>query len=281
MGLDRSFDRRRRRAELGTDSDRAQAEPAGDVRVKDGAGAPVPGATVEVAEVAFRSNATTGTDGSVTLRIPADAQVQWVVGFKSKVGFDYFENYDNRSQTVFNPLPAEVTLTLEAVQSVRIKAIGSSRQPVPGVVIKPARLARSGKKGIVQAGLCATLTATTDKDGVAYFDWLPTGPGDTVFNIVPTCGYSSIDPLIYEPLRASRPGCPGTACHVFERDGAIRRWAPRGADPSQGQRFGPRRTGAERPNGPHRRRWPVCPGRTSRVRVHRGGESTMHGPRKA
>ena len=45
------------------------------VRVKDAAdGQPVPGATVEAAEMLFRTHATAGADGTATLRIPADAQ---------------------------------------------------------------------------------------------------------------------------------------------------------------------------------------------------------------
>ena len=93
MGLDRLFDRRR--AQRNTEPIRIVLKPSRrvTVRIKDGDRCAGPGATVEAAEVAFRSHATSGSDGSVMIRIPADAQVDWVIGFKPKTGFDYFENY--------------------------------------------------------------------------------------------------------------------------------------------------------------------------------------------
>ncbi len=216
MGLDRSFDRRR--AERSKEPARIMLKPsrAVTVRVKDAAGAPVPGATVEAAERQFRTHDTTGADGSATLRIPADAQVEWVVGFQPGAGFDYFENYDKRAFTENRPLPSEVNLTLLAAPPLRIKVVDSKGGPVAGLVIKPIHLYRTGKKDSVHARLCESVSAATDPQGVASFDWLPTGLGLTRFTIDRQAGYSCPDDLQYDPggraeitarvLRATRLG---------------------------------------------------------------------------
>jgi beta-lactamase regulating signal transducer with metallopeptidase domain len=199
MGLDGSFDRRR--SLQSKEPARIVLKPsrAVTVRVKDGTGAPVSGATVEAAETRFRIHATTDALGAATLRIPADARIDWVLGFKPKAGFDYFETYDLRMRREFRPLPDEVVLTLEATQGVRIKSVDSSGHPVPGVVIGPTALSRIGKKDRVRARLCTTASVVTDRRGVASFDWLPRGLGLTTFAIIPTVGYSCPDPLVYDP----------------------------------------------------------------------------------
>ena len=105
MGLDRSFDRRR--AQRNTEPIRIVLKPSRPVtvRVKDATGAPVPGATVEAAEMAFRTHATLGPDGHSDFA--HSGRCRGRVGDRvptSKVGFDYFENYEKRSQTVFRSL---------------------------------------------------------------------------------------------------------------------------------------------------------------------------------
>ena len=44
-------------------------------------------------------------------------------------------------------------------ERMRIKAVDSNGQPVPGIVIKPRRLYRIGKKDSVHARLCVTISA--------------------------------------------------------------------------------------------------------------------------
>ena len=87
------------------------------VRVRTADGQPVPGATVEAAEMLFRTDATAGPDGTATLRIPADAHVDWVVGFQPRIGFDYFENYQKKALNEAGPLPDMVMLTLDGAQA--------------------------------------------------------------------------------------------------------------------------------------------------------------------
>ncbi len=162
MGLDASFDRRH--SQRSKEAARIVLKPsrAVRVRVKDAAGAPAPGATVEAAERLFRTHTTAGADGIATLRIPADAHVWWVLAFRSGAGLDYFENYDKAASDASGPPPEEVILTLEAAPTVRIKTADSRGQGVAGVGIKPALLFATGKKGGLDARLCTTLRAVTD-----------------------------------------------------------------------------------------------------------------------
>ena len=117
------------------------------VRVRDAAGAPVAGATVEAVERLFRTHATAGAGGIATLRIPADAHVDWVVAFRPGTGLDYFENYNEVGTAAKIPLPDELILTLEAGPIVRIKTVDSKGQPVAGVGIKPAASLRDREGG--------------------------------------------------------------------------------------------------------------------------------------
>jgi hypothetical protein len=210
MGLDNSF--AQRLAYRIKEGVRIVLKPSRPVivRVRTADGQPVPGATVEAAEMLFRTDATAGPDGTATLRIPANAHVDWVVGFQPRIGFDYFENYQKKALNKAGPLPDMVMLTLDGAQSVRVKAVDSNGQPVPGIVIKPRRLYGIGKKDGVSAGWCATMKAMTDRQGIASFDWLPKGLGRTTFTINPQGHYSCPDSPVYDP-----PGPADLTAHVL------------------------------------------------------------------
>jgi protocatechuate 3,4-dioxygenase beta subunit len=200
MGLDDSFDRRRVQRSTKPARIVLKASRVVTVRVKDGAGAPVPGATVEAVEKLFRTHATAGADGVATLRIPADAHVDSVLAFRPGAGLDYFENYEKRGMDASGPLPEEVILTLEAAPRVRIRTVDSKGQAVAGVGIKPARLYANGKIDSLDARLCTTVRAVTDGQGIATFDWFPKGvSGLTRLSINPRAGYTAPDPLEYDP----------------------------------------------------------------------------------
>ncbi len=119
------------------------------VRVSDAVGSPVAGAAVEAIDASFRTHATTGPEGTATLRVAADAKVEWVIGLKAGSGFDYFENYHTWPAPDFPPLPAEVSLVLDGAQTVRVKAVDSMGEPVSGVEISSARLTKIGKVSYV------------------------------------------------------------------------------------------------------------------------------------
>ncbi len=167
------------------------------VRVKDAGGSPVPGAAVEAIDFSFQVYANTGPQGIATLQVPADAQVQWVIGLKSGVGFDYFENYRTKPATDFPPLPAEVTLTLDGAQTIRLKALDSKSQPVPGVVFSPWILLKNGKIDRANVGRSVILRATTDRDGMATFDWFPKDVSGGLF-VIRSGPYTCPDPPRHE-----------------------------------------------------------------------------------
>jgi beta-lactamase regulating signal transducer with metallopeptidase domain len=146
------------------------------VRVKDAARAPVPGASVEAFDYGYEFHATTSPDGVAALRVPTDARIRGVIGLKSGSGFDYFENYRStppNPQFEFPQLPAEITLTLDGAVNVKIKVVGPDGQPMPGVVIAPWRPSKPGKITTLDISRGRTTRATTDTQGVAVFDWLP------------------------------------------------------------------------------------------------------------
>ena len=145
------------------------------VRVKDAAGAPIPGAAVEAFDFAYQFHAMTGPDGVASLRVPADAHIPGVIGLKSGAGFDYFENYRTQPPGPafpFPPLPGEITLTLDGARTARIKVVDADG-PVPGAVVKPFRPTKAGKIETIEIAHGATTSVTTNAQGVAVFDWLP------------------------------------------------------------------------------------------------------------
>jgi RNA polymerase sigma factor (sigma-70 family) len=143
------------------------------VRVRDIAGRPVAGASVEALDSDFRAQVTSGPDGIAILHIPSDSKVCWVTGLKSGVGFDYFENYRTLPPLDLKPLPAELTLTLDGSLTVRVHLTDSAGKPVRGAVISPTEVGKEGKLKYARTAYGETSAATTDDKGVAVFDWLP------------------------------------------------------------------------------------------------------------
>lgn len=168
------------------------------VRVRDAAGAPVPGAAVEAVDYGCTRQGTTGPDGAATLRIPEDGRARWVIAHKGGVGYDYFENYQATNARDLGPLPAEVTLTLDGTATVRVRAVDTQGRPVPGVEFTPWSIGKPGK--LDQANIAGSLPipATTGPDGVAIFDWLPARLGGVVEFLVRSADHSSIGSPTYE-----------------------------------------------------------------------------------
>jgi beta-lactamase regulating signal transducer with metallopeptidase domain len=152
-----------------------------NVHVKDAAGRPLAGASVEAFDYAYQFHATTGADGVAMLRVPADARIPGIIGLKSEAGFDYFENYRTNPpfpEFEFPPLPQEITLTLDGAQTVRVKVVDPAGRPVAGVVIRPFRPFKAGKVATIEIARGATTSAITSEQGIAVFDWLPKGAID-------------------------------------------------------------------------------------------------------
>ena len=69
-------------------------------------------------------------------------------------------------------LPDSITLTLDAPRTVRIKAVDRNDRPVAGLEFYITCLEKLDRRGIVGYS-SRSHVATTDRDGIATFDWLP------------------------------------------------------------------------------------------------------------
>jgi len=119
------------------------------------------------------ASALTGADGIATLRVPNDA-IGSVMAVKAGAGFDYFTPQNLPGARQFKPLPDEITLTLNGVsRRLRVRAVDSAKQPVPGVRIAIRSLRKPGQPIDVALSNYEPLSALTDAAGVATFDWLP------------------------------------------------------------------------------------------------------------
>jgi RNA polymerase sigma factor (sigma-70 family) len=157
------------------------------VHASDSSRGPVAGAAVEVTGDFFvYAGATTGADGNARLRVPAEAKVNWVLALKSGLGFDYAEYGSIDDQGRAGPgvpapeLPASVSLTLDGAQTVRIKAVDRDGKPLAGVKFAPWLLRKEGRRSYVNVGSLIK-NRTTERDGVATFDWLPTYKSSLTF----------------------------------------------------------------------------------------------------
>jgi RNA polymerase sigma factor (sigma-70 family) len=142
------------------------------VSVVDGNGAPVEGAAVSVLDLIFPvAVGRTDSRGVVTLRAPVDAMTQWIVGYKSGVGLDYFENY-RALPPLWSTPPERARLVLAGARTVRVRAKDSADKSVPGVDIVPWLVKKRGKLSSVN--LCGfSGRVRSDEQGVATFDWFP------------------------------------------------------------------------------------------------------------
>lgn len=140
---------------------------------------PVRDAAVEVAgSYAVFDDARTGPDGSAKLRIPTDAKVEWIFALKSGLGFDYADygqiDDQRRSQggALATSLPGSVNLTLDGVRTARIKAVDSAGKPLAGTGFYVWLIHKEGRRSEVNVA-SRLLGATTGRDGIVTFDWLP------------------------------------------------------------------------------------------------------------
>jgi RNA polymerase sigma factor (sigma-70 family) len=159
------------------------------VSVVDGNGAPVEGAAVSVLDLIFPvAEGHTDSRGSVVLRAPVDAMTQWIVGYKSGVGLDYFENYRSVPALWSTP-PDRARLVLNGARTVRVRARDSADKPVAGVDIVPWLVQKRGK--IYSVNLCGSSgKLRTDEHGVAAFDWFPSDVEAGASFVLATTSYS-------------------------------------------------------------------------------------------
>ncbi|NLE61371.1 MAG: carboxypeptidase regulatory-like domain-containing protein, partial [Planctomycetes bacterium] len=149
------------------------------VRVVDGSGKPVAEATVGATGYFVEAPIHVGkTDenGAVSLLVPADLKVEWVIGFKAGVGFDYFENYPFWPPTAESKprlLPEQIKLVLDGARQMHIRAVNSDGRPLPEVGFVPWTIKKPGKMADVNLSGSRLAAQSTDAQGIASFDWLP------------------------------------------------------------------------------------------------------------
>ena len=108
---------------------------------------PVAEATVE-ALAGNRSVALgkTNARGRASLRIAADAAVDWLLALKPERGFDYHENYAAVSTHTRGPLPADLRLVLDGARPpIDVVTVSTDGLPLPGVRVAPLAIAIPGK----------------------------------------------------------------------------------------------------------------------------------------
>lgn len=114
----------------------------------------------------------TKADGTITFRIPEGAPVEWIVGKKKDVGFDYFENYDSFPSSSFGELPQEVRLTLDGARRIEARVVDTAGQPIAGVTVYPWTIHKHGKLSYANL-LTRLFIATSDGQGRVVFEGMP------------------------------------------------------------------------------------------------------------
>ena len=82
-------------------------------------------------------------------------------GYKPGVGFDYFENYRTKPPAGWPPPPERARLVLDGTRAVRIRAVDSAGNPMPGVEIVPDTVFKKGKLRSIQIS-ASPVRARTD-----------------------------------------------------------------------------------------------------------------------
>jgi beta-lactamase regulating signal transducer with metallopeptidase domain len=172
------------------------------VRVTDGAKKPVEGAAVGALEYStLLANAETDAQGTVSLRLPRDARVYQVVALKPQVGLDYFENYRFLPMDHFDEPPAQVDLVLNGARTISVRAVDSADKPLAGIMLNPFTLKKKGKLYPLNLGGAELkyVSARTDRDGLAAFEWIPADEQDMVTILCDDKEYCLPNPLNQNP----------------------------------------------------------------------------------
>jgi hypothetical protein len=148
------------------------------VRVTDTAKAPINAAEVGVLESGLLlAQAETDAHGLVSFRLPRDAHIEQVVALKPGSGCDYYENYRPQPTDARVEPPAEVALTLNGTRTFRLRVVDSADHALAGVEVAPWTVRKKGKISSVNFSCAPALkyvSARTDRDGLAAFEWIPT-----------------------------------------------------------------------------------------------------------
>ncbi len=183
------------------------------VRVVNAANQPIESASVSMVAAPFEEICVGETDsmGQVTLRFPADAKVNWIVGFKDGEGLDYYENYQDPRMTERLQVPDEIDLKLDGAVTVSVTALDSARRPVANVPIGHSAIYRGDKlNGIRIAGRAWK----ADENGRYEFKWIPKNPKRSVQFFFHDPKYFILENPKYDPRLPARRDLTATLYKV-------------------------------------------------------------------
>jgi protocatechuate 3,4-dioxygenase beta subunit len=140
---------------------------------------PVAGAwaAVKIHWTGIADETTTDAAGQAVLRVPADANVEYVMGAKPDVGLDYFI-YRRPDEPISDPykLPPDhretLTLTLNGVRPASVRVVDEQGRPLAGVQVAPWYFEKPNKGGYLNSG-ASWFQLSTDADGRAAFRTVP------------------------------------------------------------------------------------------------------------
>ncbi len=142
------------------------------VSVIDTSGAVQKGATVVAVADRLVDSAIADEHGQATMKIPADAEIEWIYAYLDHSGFDYYENYAAFPTQERLALPEKVTLTLAGSQIAKVRVVDSDQRPVAGVVVIPWTVQIKGKLSDLNFSGMPGFPITNEA-GIAEFAWIP------------------------------------------------------------------------------------------------------------
>jgi hypothetical protein len=121
----------------------------------------------------------TDKNGRSILFVAPKTEISDVYAMKAKVGFDYHsyvippaQRGDTKAKRP--EVPAAVHLKLHGTKPLKIKVEDDAGSPVAGISVSPWLLMKQGEPDNINLGaIVERVSNTSDKDGVASFDWLP------------------------------------------------------------------------------------------------------------
>ncbi|GAB5403467.1 MAG: hypothetical protein Aurels2KO_16980 [Aureliella sp.] len=136
-------------------------------------GAPVSDATIvvqdELKEIdVLKSDAR----GQATAWLP-EGSVPMITAFRPGVGYDYYSAYVRNRVKIPVAIPEEITLRLSGAKKVRLRVVDTAGAPISGATVRPWFIDLEGNPGRTNFASQA-LAITTDEQGIAVFDWIPT-----------------------------------------------------------------------------------------------------------
>jgi hypothetical protein len=152
--------------------------------VIDAVGQPVANAMIEIAFWGGQiGTALTDAQGKAKLLIPAEVQAAYVIAYKSGVGADYFEEVRSIEVPLGagRPFPDAVQLVLNGAAPVEVRTLDTTGKPVAGVNVTLCTLQKKDKASL--RSWTNRFTATSNAQGHAIFDWIPTDLDRIEFSI--------------------------------------------------------------------------------------------------